>query len=793
MGAPEQPVKDQAQATAATSAGVFAGVAALIAQWLFARELLVACHGNEITIGCVLAVWLLSVGAGAWLAQPLATRLAVKPLRAGLGAAWLALAGLLPLAIWTARWLRVLCGVAPGEAASLPAACAGAVLVCAPVALVVGLTFPLLCRLAVAAAPSAAGPWSAAVGRLYAAEAAGYLAGGLLATFGLAPRGTTAQSALAGAAAAVAVAACLLPTRAARRLVPLAALAVLALACWHNPVADRLEREFVTARWRAFGLLPAASAAATPAGVATPRLVAARETRYQNLTVLELDGQYTLFGNGQVVFSFPDPLAEELRVHALLAQHPRARRVLWLGGNPLGDMAEVLKHPVARVVCVDLDPGVREIMAHLQPALYAGLRADPRLAWVAADGPRFVACCRETFDLIVVQAPPPVTAAGGRFHTLEFHRALQRRLAPDGVLTTVVPTSDQLAGVSAWTGAAVYRTLLSLYPVVLATGGGPTRFLAGYAGSPLTLDRAVLRERARTAAVPVRHFRPEYFLGADAFAPEEAERVRRCLAEAPAMRNTVWRPAGTCYGLLQALEVSEGPVPGAWLALVSLPVWLPAGVALALVGLAAAFAQWSGVRRSGRARQRAGLLLLVGLAGFHGLALEMLLVYALQGVSGVVYARLGLLVAAQMLGLTLGGTGGRWLAAGVARPGVWVRAAVAGLLVVDGGVAALPVLAAQVAGGGGTGWLEGLLYVLAVGVGACVGLLFPLVNRLYVEARGMPTVAAARTSACDQAGAAAGALLAGIFLAPVWGTTGAALCLAVLAFGMLGSTLTPDP
>jgi predicted membrane-bound spermidine synthase len=77
------------------------------------------------------------------------------------------------------------------------------------------------------------------------------------------------------------------------------------------------------------------------------------------------------------------------------------------------------------------------------------LLASPRTHVVIDDGRRFLERSRESFDVIVIDPPPPVEAAGSSLlYSREFYEALKPRLAPNGIVQQWIPGGDDLTVVS---------------------------------------------------------------------------------------------------------------------------------------------------------------------------------------------------------------------------------------------------------------------------------------------------------------------------------------------------------
>ncbi|PIR15920.1 MAG: hypothetical protein COV48_11715, partial [Elusimicrobia bacterium CG11_big_fil_rev_8_21_14_0_20_64_6] len=83
---------------------------------------------------------------------------------------------------------------------------------------------------------------------------------------------------------------------------------------------------------------------------------------------------------------------------------------------------------------VELVPSVPRMFSFFHEDA-AAVRASPQARVVIDDGRRFLARSTETFDVITLDAAPPMTAAGTSFlFSEEFYAAVKPRLAPDGIL-----------------------------------------------------------------------------------------------------------------------------------------------------------------------------------------------------------------------------------------------------------------------------------------------------------------------------------------------------------------------
>jgi spermidine synthase len=720
------------------------GVAACVAQVLLTREIVVSFFGNELTIGLALATWLVGITGGALVAKGLGRRIAGRRVVPAAATVLAAFGVALPLLLHLSRVVRSVAGVPVGEVGSLGQVLLGSVAVCMPCGLAVGFVFPVLCMAGIAEG----GPRTAVPGSLYGWESVGSMLAGVLLSWWVLPRAGGMLIAVGGGLIAVAGAAFIVSRR--RGVAAMCLASAIAVSGCATGVVARVEAASVEARWRHAGLLHSGM-----------RLVSSRDTAYQNLAILEQAGQNALYANGQVCFVFPDPMAAEIEIHAILAQKPDARAVLVLGttGNDVLDV--LLRHPIRRLVQVDLDPVVREMVDEVERTAGASKAFDGRLARISGDGVRYVAQTDERFDLVVVRASQPSTLAAGRYYTEEFYRQVRRILNPGGVLASAVDLSERMEATAALLGASMDRTLRCAFPVVVHTAGARVLFFAGEEASGLTLERSELVRRSRGEGFTGSYFRPEFFLAVDDYDPDKIAQVRSRLHASSARVNRLTQPVSTLYHTMLWQQVSG---TRGWAAVYT------AAVAIGLIVVVlclTAFRAGPGQER----RRGLGSVLILTLAttGIVSMATELVLILALQSLCGYAYTRMATVFGAFMLGLAVGASGVRRSLATPAR-------AVRVLLVAEAALGLLAVCPFLLLSGsaairevpGGAFAMEAAVYLLVLLVGTVTGAEFPLgVNLLSEASRLKGSVALA--DAADHVGAAVGALLTAAVLVPCLG------------------------
>ena len=109
---------------------------------------------------------------------------------------------------------------------------------------------------------------------------------------------------------------------------------------------------------------------------------------------------------------------------------------------------------------VELVPSVPKVFGYFH-ADGPQLLQSPLAHVMIDDGRRYLARTTEQFDVITLDPPPPVEAAGSSMlYSTEFYAAVRRRLTPTGILQTWLPAGD------ATDRAAVAKALKESFPYV---------------------------------------------------------------------------------------------------------------------------------------------------------------------------------------------------------------------------------------------------------------------------------------------------------------------------------------
>jgi spermidine synthase len=426
-------------ATTAYIAIALSGMTALGAQVVWTRVLSLMLGATTYTFSIILATVLIGLGVGSTAGAALTRRLE-RP-RVALGWAQL----LLPVAIAWAAWMLTqwlpYWPIAPALSKS-PwidfqmdfVRCLWALL---PATVLWGASFPF----ALAAVASPGQDPGRIVGRVYAANTLGALAGALLFSMVLIPTIGTQQSqrvmiALAAAAGVLALAPVMFASRGKSLRPPPGALAVAAALTLAVALAMTL------------GPVPP-SLIAYGRSLATihrlPEFLYVGEGMNASVAVTKFPtrGAPRMFHvNGKIEASSEpgDMRNQRLLGHLPALLHPKPRSVLVVGfGAGVTAGSFVLYPEVERIVICEIEPIIpANVAAHFRKENYDVL-SDPRVEIVHDDARHFILTTSEKFDIITSDPVHPWVKGAATLYTQEYLALARAHLNPGGIMVEWVP------------------------------------------------------------------------------------------------------------------------------------------------------------------------------------------------------------------------------------------------------------------------------------------------------------------------------------------------------------------
>ncbi len=736
------------------------GLSGIIAQIVLLRELLVTYYGNELTIGMILANWLVLEAAGALLGRSVEGKRRKIELYVSLQ---LLFSISLPLCILCIRILKNLMGVIPGEGLGL-----GAILISSFVVLLMpscthGTLFTLGCSILA----ERTGTGARAIGRVYLYEIIGTAAGGLILTYLLLPRYHSFRIAFLLAALNALI--CIYLLRFPMRTTSSFILTALTVVCMAGSLAlmlgrldNRLHNRSVQLQWR------------------SEKVLFYCNSRYGNIAVVQDAHQHTIFSDGIPVITIPVPNIEHVEniVHLPLLLHPAPERVLIIGGGAEGLLGEVLKHKARRVDYVELDPLIIQTAKRFgSPETLEPLN-DRRVHIEYTDGRRYLKTASHSYDVILIGLVDPTDLQANRLFTVEFAQNCHAKLREGGILVMQASGSmSYLSNEMKKLNACLIKTLQFTFPSLFIVPGETNLFIAGkgtgYGANTHRLDQNILIGRLNERRLETNLISPyylEYRLD-----PQRLTWFLGNVQEIEAKPNRDFAPALMLYAL-SVWNARFSPGAGALFLFLER---IRTGTVMLFISALVISCLLAGMILRRRAL-RGALPLSVAASGYAGMLFDLILIFTFQVLYGYIYFLIGALVTAFMAG---SGTASFMATSGLDRfqriRKLWICLELG--IMAFAALLALPSLTHYPASGR---WIdrfpEVYFFTLCFMGGFLIGFQFPLANHMYLSISTGAGRAAGLLYGADLLGGFIGGLTGSIFLLPVLGLTGTCASLIMI-------------
>lgn len=720
------------------------GASGIISQVVLLRELLVGFCGNELTLGLMLANWLICETAGVFTAGQYLARRRTRPIP-GFVALQLLFSFFFIVSIYLSRSFKGLLGFSFGETAGVSAAFLVSLAAFLPPAFCHGALFSAACGIL---APREE---EAAIGRVYAWETLGTIAGAFLLTYALIPCFNPFEIAFLVAAANTG-AILFVPwlrqgSQAGRRKLIYSGVCLALIAClWLLGVPQRLQRHSLAAQWR---------------GV---KVLEWRNSVYGNIVVAQRGRQQTLFYNGSplITVPYPDAVFVQEFGNLPLLFHTSPRDVLLVGAGAGGLLNEILGHPLARVDYAELDPMLIKVLRQYPSQITERELNDPRVRLITQDGRFFVANSSALYDAILLGASRPMELSVNRLFTQEFFLLAKNRLLAGGVFACWLPGSAGYLGRELIElNASVLNALRHAFRYVRVIPGDYNIFIASDSSAVEAVSQEQILQRIKERGISIPLLLPDYLRYR--FAQERVEWFRR-LTETDESVNRDFHPRAVFASvILWGRQVSPASVI-LLRAAERLNIAKVLGVVFLCALITGAFCLRSGKRKE------ISLVYTIATSGFHGMLLNLILIFGYQVAHGYLYHRIGLLVAAFMSGIACGSifmTRYSPEATGDLRKKLLLFLEI----MMSACALATALMLARLSGFGYPAFL--------FCAGLFLGLEFPLASRLYPHERGV-VKRAGILYAADLLGGCAGGIAGALVLVPVLGLAKACVVLAAL-------------
>ncbi len=295
----------------------------------------------------------------------------------------------------------------------------------------IGATFPC----AVREIARGDGVIASQVGRAYACNTTGAIAGAFAAGFLLIPAIGIEATIRAGIGINLLLGAILIwgsVRRAAAWAVTLAVTTVGVAALFLLPFWDRQVMSSGVAFYA--GYYSAGPAGSWRDRIRTERLLFYEDGIGATVTVHESEGRRMLRINGKTDATNAEDLHTQLMLgHLPVLLHPDPKTALVIGLGSGATVAALSLHPLQRIDVVEIEPAVIRASAFFRPENRGALE-DPRVAVVVEDARSFLQASDRRYDLIASEPSNPWIGGVASLFTVEFIRLASEHLTPGGIM-----------------------------------------------------------------------------------------------------------------------------------------------------------------------------------------------------------------------------------------------------------------------------------------------------------------------------------------------------------------------
>jgi spermidine synthase len=486
------------------------------------------------------------------------------------------------------------------------------------------------------------------------------------------------------------------------------------------------------------------------------------DTKYQNLSLLRLENQFTIYADGRPAYNIPNTYETETFLHLILVHRCDAKRVLILGGGFNGLLKEMLKYPVQEIEYVEIDPA---LIPFVEPVLdtqnQQSLR-DPRVKIISGDGREYLSRKLPSYDVIILNAGEPSTASVNRFYTLEFYQQCSARLGSEGILAFSFPSSaEYISDEMKKLNASIYHTYKQVFQNVLIIPGDHAILIGSLSKKPFIHDPDSLAQLYSAVKISSEYF--SKYIYEEKMLPERINYITNILESVQDYRlNTDIDPVTYYFDLLlwnRFLQGNNEIFSSITRTKIFIVAVLFAGILFVIVFVH---------RRKREKMERSVLVVIIACGGFIGMTINLLLILNFQETFGSIYELIGAMSAVFLLGSALGAMCTARLFNKYKAKFILLII----LIIISGVILFIPQLLNLLLK------MHLMPFTLAITMfcGAFIGILFGIVNRLYSH----HTTDIGSVYAYDVIGSSVGALTACSLFLPVMGIQEMTIFLAVI-------------
>jgi spermidine synthase len=687
---------------------IILGFTSIITQIVLIREFFSVFNGNELVTGIFLANWMLLTGAGAYFGKTL------KKYFLNFENFSLSHFVIGSLPIITAvgiYYVRALI-LPPGAMANLIQVFLVSVIILAPFCLVSGLLFTIFANLLSLILKSNV------ISKVYAFEAIGSLAGGIIFNFLLIFILKTFFSLIL--LFLINCCAAIIQYYFSGKKLLIYLSTALCLFLTYVMISGNIEKKSVQLQFP------------------NQELVHIEDTPFGKIVVTKSHDQLNFYENGNFLYSNNNVIQNEENVHYAMSQHPHPQKVLLISGGASGILEEILKYNIQSVDYIDQNKELVEIAE-----LYTeNIIRNKKIQYIYKDARLYLKQNPEKkYDVVLINLPDPTSVQINRYFTFDFFEELKNHLNEFAVLSMSLSTiSNYMGEQSKKINSSIYSTLKLFFQNVTIIPGGKNYFIASNGHISTAIAGLIENRKIQNEYV-------NYYYLEDSLIARESKLIENAVSENVAINND-FKPV-VYYFQLQY-----------WLSYFKLNY-------IVFFSVLAAFAFLIILRLNSI---NFGLLV----TGFSASALELVLIIAFQVIYGYTYQMIGIIITFFMCGL--------WLGSAVLVQKLMITKKTYSIMQYMFGLFSLLIVLSLIylrSHAGNTVCVISIFIIMVSVLGLMTGSQYSISSKLRVAS---VSNIAASTYAADLLGSAIGIILFAVVFIPFFGIIKSTLFIAIINF-----------
>jgi len=456
------------------------GLSGIVAQVLFLRELLIIFYGNELTVGIILANWILSEAIGVFLVGKYIDKVRNKINIFIILELIFCIS--LPLFLYLGRIFKDLMNIPFGQGLSLFNIFYLSLIIIFLSGFSHGALFSSSCAI------------YRSIGKIYSFEMLGTILGGLIFTYLLIPYFHTFKIAFLIILLNLFI--CFFIIKDTHKVLKYILILSLILVIGLFLISiDTLQQSSLKYQYK------------------IGKVLDYQDSIYGNIVVNQRENQLTFFYNGLPLITSPYPditFVEEFGHLPLLFQE-NPEDILIISGGAGGLINEILKHPIKRIDYVELDPLIIKMLKKYPSLLTNKELEDKRVNIINTDGRFFIRGAKNKYDIILIGINQPNDLSINRFFTQEFFNLTKKRLKNEGILAFCLPGSlTYLSKELRDLNFCILNALKSVFNYVRIIPGDYNMFLASGSNYILEVDASLIVRRLKEKKIQTHLLVPAY-------------------------------------------------------------------------------------------------------------------------------------------------------------------------------------------------------------------------------------------------------------------------------------------